>query len=308
MSSRFGGETKRLTERELQEKKVKGLCFRCDGRWGAGHQCRRKEVIVLLVDEDDFENDEDERELQALEFLEEEEIPATVSINSIVGLTNPKTMKLIGKIGKREVVVMVDPGATHNFISLKAVEQLEIPVTKSGGFGVSLGNGEAVRGIGIYKAVRLQLEGETVIVVEDFLPLELGNSDVILGIQWLEKLGSMTTNWKTQVMNYKEGGKLITLHGDLSLARSKISLKAMIKLLREEGGGFLVEFNRIEGEEQTEPEQPVFLQELLEEFKVIFKPPKGLPPQRGHEHAMVMKEGSNPVGVRPYRYPQIEKD
>lgn len=109
-------------------------------------------------------------------------------INSIVGITNPKTMKLLGRIGDGEVVLMVDPGATHNFISLKAVEQLGIPFTKSGGFGVSLGNGEAIRGTGICKAVELRLNDEAV-VIDDFLLLELGNSDVILGIQWLEKLG-----------------------------------------------------------------------------------------------------------------------
>lgn len=47
----------------------------------------------MLVDEE--ENDGDgEREFQTMELPEEEEIPAT--INSIVGLTNPKTLKLIG--------------------------------------------------------------------------------------------------------------------------------------------------------------------------------------------------------------------
>lgn len=33
-----------------------------------------------------------------------------------------------------------------------------------------------------------------------------------------------------------------------------------------------------------------------------------MPPKRSHEHAIVLKEGSNPVGVRPYRYPQCQKD
>lgn len=42
---------------------------------------------------------------------EEEVNPIAVSINSIVGFTNPKTLKLVGKIGEGEVVVMVDPGA-----------------------------------------------------------------------------------------------------------------------------------------------------------------------------------------------------
>lgn len=29
---------------------------------------------------------------------------------------------------------MIDPGATHNFISLKTVEELGLPVKESGGF------------------------------------------------------------------------------------------------------------------------------------------------------------------------------
>lgn len=40
----------------------------------------------------------------------------------------------------------------------------------------------------------------------------------------------------------------------------------------------------------------------------MFETPTSLPPNLGHEHAIVMREGSNPVGVRPYRYQQIQKD
>lgn len=33
-----------------------------------------------------------------------------------------------------------------------------------------------------------------------------------------------------------------------------------------------------------------------------------LPPHRGHEHAILLKQGSNPVRVHPYRYSQSQKD
>ena len=57
------------------------------------------------------------------EMMEEmEEVgPIGISLNSIVGITNPKTMKLLGKIGLNELIVMIDPGATNNFISNQAV-------------------------------------------------------------------------------------------------------------------------------------------------------------------------------------------
>lgn len=48
---------------------------------------------------------------------------------------------------------------------------------------------------------------------------------------------------ETQTLRFKMGEKPVTLQGGLSLGRTGISLKAMIRNLRKEGGGYLVEFN-----------------------------------------------------------------
>lgn len=234
-------EFRRLTEKELQEKKAKGICFRCDDKWTLGHRCRRKELSVILVDEeeeDDTDGGSTEPPLSPIE-----ELLTEVSLNSVVGISNPKTMKLRGKIEGKEIIVLIDPGATHNFISLNLVKLLGLVIEDSGGFGVSLGNGEMIKGNGVCKEVSVQLDGRLV-VCEEFLPLELGASDVILGIKWLETLGPVTTNWKTQVMQFELGGSNITLKGDSSLIRSKISLKAMLRSLRKEGKGYWVELTK----------------------------------------------------------------
>ncbi|XP_074356373.1 uncharacterized protein LOC141696084 [Apium graveolens] len=218
-------------------------------------------------------------------------------------------MKLRGRIDNKEVVVLIDPGATHNFISLSLVKLLDIPTDSTGCFRVALGNGEMVKGTGVCRKLSVHL-ADCVVVCDDFLPLELGSTDVILGIQWLETLGPMVTNWRTQVMKFEMGGSKVTLVGDPSLVRSKITLKAMIKCLRKEGHGFLIESNKVEvverqlGAVNERMEQiPVGLQPVIKHYQGVFAEPKGLPLSRGHEHHITLKMDSNPVGVRPYRYP-----
>ena len=309
------GEIRRLTEREVQQKREKGLCFRCDDKWMVGHRCRRKELSVLISQDDEHgEELELNTEMQTEELAHTElveEIQPEISFNSVMGFTSPRTLKMLGLILGKEVVVMIDPGATHNFVSREVVETLGVPLSPTKSFGVSLGTGESVRGTGLCKGVSLQLPGMT--IMEDFLPLPLGNSDVILGIQWLEKLGTIMTNWKTQTLKFQLGSEHITLKGDPSLGRTKISLKAMIRALQKEGGGYLVEFNQLSSDQQKNDELdmgqiPSVLRMVLQEFKHVFNMPSGLPPKRTHDHAIVLKEGTDPISRRPYRYPQGQKN
>lgn len=71
----------------------------------------------MLIAEEEGETDGDDTEAPPSPT---EEVITEVSLNSVIGLSNPKTMKLRGLIGDQEVVVMIDPGTTHNFISLSS--------------------------------------------------------------------------------------------------------------------------------------------------------------------------------------------
>ena len=83
--------------------------------------------------------------------------------------------------------MLVDCGATHNFISEKLVTTLHLPTKDTSNYGVILGSEKAIKGKGVCEQVKLNLNGW--IVTAGFLPLELGGVDVILGMQWLYSLG-----------------------------------------------------------------------------------------------------------------------
>lgn len=46
---------------------------------------------------------------------------------------------------------------------------------------------------------------------------------------------------------------------------------------------------------------------MLKKLTDVFKMPDGLPNPREVEHQIVLKEGTNPISVKPYRYPQVQK-
>ena len=84
-------------------------------------------------------------------------------------------------------MVLINSGATHNFISLELVRKLTLPMEETGAYGVLSGFG-SVQGAGKCKQVLMRLQ--EIEIMEDFLPFNLTNSDIILGIQWLETLGN----------------------------------------------------------------------------------------------------------------------
>lgn len=79
---------------------------------------------------------------------------------------------------------------------------------------------------------------------------------MILGVQWLETLGTIVVNWKSQMMEFEfEGKKKVKFTGD-STSHSRISLQAMIRSLQNEGGGVWVEINHVERAKNEEKEWP----------------------------------------------------
>nr|GEV25766.1 putative mitochondrial protein [Tanacetum cinerariifolium] len=79
-------------------------------------------------------------------------------------------------------------------------------------------------------------------------------------------------------------------------------------ILRELGLELFREIN-LEGDEKQENKLTFpGLTPLLQEFKDVFAIPTSLPPTRSHDHEIPLKEGIQPVNIRPYRHPPTQKD
>ncbi|KAJ9699076.1 hypothetical protein PVL29_007925 [Vitis rotundifolia] len=66
-------------------------------------------------------------------------------------------MKIKGTIGSKEVIILVDSGATHNFLSFHLVQQLALPLTTTTSYGVMMGIGISMKGKGICRGVCISM-------------------------------------------------------------------------------------------------------------------------------------------------------
>ncbi|GJZ64977.1 putative mitochondrial protein [Tanacetum coccineum] len=55
-------------------------------------------------------------------------------------------------------------------------------------------------------------------------------------------------------------------------------------------------------------ELPKELKEIITAYEDVFEIPKELPPYKSHDHRIPLIEGTQPVNIRPYRHPPIQKD
>lgn len=117
-----------------------------------------------------------------------------LSFFSVGGISQSKTMKLFGQIGSTRVVLMVDSGASHCFVSKKLAQCLALPLCSIDPFHVKLGDGRCLQTSGLCKDLSINLGPFTISL--DCYVFPLGGVDVILGISWLETLGNVKMNWQ----------------------------------------------------------------------------------------------------------------
>nr|GEU56488.1 hypothetical protein [Tanacetum cinerariifolium] len=150
-------------------------------------------------------------------------------LNSLIGQGSPCSLQLWGMIGSGTVHVLIDNGSTHNFVRRDVMEKICLLVQSTKPFKVYIGSGETLLCESICSWATLNMKGLTMEV--DLYVLPVKGLDVVLGIQWLQKLGKVTHDYSQQTMEFSLANTTYSLKGDESLRMKQTSLHHMQALL-----------------------------------------------------------------------------
>jgi hypothetical protein len=108
--------------------------------------------------------------------------------------------------------------------------------------------------------------------------IPMGGLDVVLGIQWLQSLGTVAFNFQALFMKFTLEGKEIELRGITRKPSKVISSNDMTKLLRKGQQGVIAQLCSLDVQ-TYKPFIPLDLQWIIDKHSKVFEDiPKGLPP------------------------------
>ncbi|KAM0862055.1 hypothetical protein ACQ4PT_045496 [Festuca glaucescens] len=280
---------RRLTPAEQVERRRLGLCFNCDEPYAPGHSCPRL-FYLETVDEDELDTTPaapGPLPPPAPAEPAPETAPAAafvVSLHALAGIRTERTMLLPVMIHGERLVALLDTGSTHNFLPADTMRRLGLQPTGGDTLWVTVANGDRLRCHGLAEHVPLTIGDEHFTVT--CAGIDLGCFDFILDVDFMRTLGPILWDFDTLTMSFSRQGRRVQWEG--------LGGTAPTPQLQLAAAG-------------AKAEHPL-LTEILRQHDDIFAEPKGLPLVRAYDHRIHLPTGTAPVAVRPYRYPQLQKD
>jgi hypothetical protein len=193
-------------------RKSKGECFTCGEKWSNTHKCPAQvplHVLEELLDvlplgeagvdsPDDMSSDD---ELMCVN------IAATTAATS----QRRRTIRLHGRVGHHEVLILVDSGSGASFVDAALVEKLNAKTEQCAPSRFVVANGETMVSDQQVRQLSWSCQGHT--FHQDMKVLPLSCYDIILDSDWLEESSPMWVHWRQRRMRFKHNGQRITLLG-----------------------------------------------------------------------------------------------
>ena len=132
---------------------------------------------------------------------------------------------------------------------------------------------------------------------------------MVLGIQWLQTLGTYSANHQEHFIKFKWLGKKCKLYGFQTPQMQLVTSHQMERLIRKGAHAYIIQcqnmqFLTCEGDDH----KPQEIQELIQKHHKVFQElPMELPPNRKTEHLIELDPRAKPVNIIPYRYTHYHK-
>jgi hypothetical protein len=197
---------------------------------------------------------------------------------------------------------LIDPGATHSFMSSKFALHANVPSSPLlGEWYVSLPSGDILGIDWVFRGCGVTVEGY--ILEADLIPIEIVDFDVILGMDFLETHQAVVDCLRKTVLFRSPGKPEITFWGERNVLPScLISAVAAGKMLNRGCQAYLAHVVDTSTRTVGIEDIPV----VSEFFDVFPEDLPGLPPVREIDFTIDLLPGTTPISQAPYRMAPAE--
>jgi hypothetical protein len=171
--------------------------------------------------------------------------------------------------------VLIDYGNTHKFINYKLTKYLNCFVFQAPKFQVMIADRGTVNCFGKCHSSNLNI-GEYLLDLP-MISIQMGGVDVVLGVQWLQSLGTMALNCQDLFMIFSSEGKEIELRCIQGKPSKVTSSNIITKLLKKENHSVIAQLFSLDVQTSISS-APVDLQIVINNHSKVFEEmPNNLP-------------------------------
>lgn len=295
------------------------VCFYCKNPGHIMKDCRkRQKAKVSNIETQPKETISWDNKIKQLQDQLRNEQMGDYPSNSNIEFNNieesrKQLLRINGEIDGKSVWIMIDSGATENFISESFVEKHKMNYQIVKNLPVQLADGHHKTINRMVKIQKLQLNScKSNNITAYAMPLQ--RYDLILGAPWLYDTNPMI-DWVRHTLTFKKGTTSITEVANETNPKEKLECNsiyvskhqfARTKPMAELFTVYLANTEKGNRNSESLPE----VTKLLTDFKDIFPEnlPNKLPPRRTLDHAIDLIPGAIPPSRPIYRLSQIEMD
>jgi hypothetical protein len=216
----------------------------------SSHKCKEQNLFMAISEDISEEDVETPLMFESLETTDitppsdPPEVESVISLNALTGFSAPQTLKLIGYIKHRKVIILVDSGNTHNFIHCRIAQETHCYIHVVNNFQIMIANGGSMKCGGRCENVHLQISDYH--MKSHMFSIDMGSCDIMLGADWLRTLCPILMDFKELSMQFDQEGHQYKFQGITIDSPEIISSHHMEKLLKKGHSGVISQLHAIQ--------------------------------------------------------------